>query len=108
MGQQDLQAFLEDAFDSIQPTSPAIGQGQVDPNYTVAADVSDRGGLAAELVRLIQDHTPDVASPQGHIIRLPMRYPLLDKYLSSITLRRDRGLGSWVQVEPSGGPLGIP
>lgn len=105
MRERSLEAFLEDAFSRIRPTSAAVGRVIVDPDYATSADDLDLNGLADALVRCIQERTPDPAalsSPQGYDIEIPANYPLLKKYLHKITLYRDAGIGSWVQVEPSG------
>jgi hypothetical protein len=105
MGQRSLEAFLEDAFGRIQPTSTTIGRVMVDPNYATTADDTDLGRLADELVHCIREHTPHptaLRSPQGHDISIPANHPLLKKYLHKITLYQDAGIGSWVQVAPPG------
>jgi hypothetical protein len=103
MRQQDLEAFLEGIFGAVQAPSAAVGLVMVHPNYAVTSDDSDPSGVADDLVRCIQEQTPDadaLGSAQGHDIWIYVNYPLLQKYVDAITLYRDTKIGSWVQVAP--------
>ena len=105
MGQRDIQAFLEDAFESVQrPRSSAVGGVTVEPNDAAILHEGERVGLAEELFRCILRETAnpvvDLKSPQGHNIPL---YPLLNKYLRAITLHGNATKGPWVRVLPTGG-----
>lgn len=105
VGQRNVEAFLEDAFDKIQPISEEIGRVMIAPNYTVTADELDHNGLSDELARCIRQHKPDLTalrSPQGDDIPISQEYPLLRKYVRTITLYKEAGIGSWVQIEPPG------
>ena len=106
MGQRSMEAFLEEAFGVLQPTSEAIGRVLVHPKYI---DESEIAGLRNELVRCIRRATMadiDLSSPQGYDLRISADYPLLSKYLEVITLLREGSpIGSWVQVEPPGSAL---
>src|ERR1035438_5580874 len=98
MDQRSIEAFLEDAFGSVEATSTAVGRVIVDPNDSVISDESERAGLADELVRSIQEETAkpiNVNSPQGHDIQPSDSYPLLKKYLRGITIYGVKGIGSW-------------
>lgn len=100
-----LDFFLECALESVQPTSPEIGRVVVEPDYDVSPVEADGRGLAEELIQCIKEQTPDSAamtSREGFAIEIPERYPLLRKYIRSITLHRDRAEGAWVEVEPPG------
>ncbi len=58
-----------------------------------------------ELIQCIREQSPDaaaIASREGFAIEIPDRYPLLRKYIRSITLHQDRAEGAWVEVEPPG------
>lgn len=106
MSQRSIEAFLEDAFGTIQATSAAVGRVLVGPNDAVTSDESDRAGLADELVRCIREETAKpikLNSELGHEIQISDSYPLLKKYLRDITIYGDVRIGSWVQVKPSGG-----
>lgn len=100
-----LEFFLEDAFKSIQPTSPQIGRVVVEPDYDVSPVPQDRGELSHQLTRFLQEQSPDlaaVASPRGYEIRIPRKYRVLAKYLRQITLHGERVSGPWVEVAPPG------
>lgn len=100
-----LDFFLECAFESVQPTSPEIGRVVVEPDYDVSPVEEDAGALAEELIRCVGEQSPDsaaIGSREGFAIQIPERYPLLRKYIRSITLHHDRAEGPWVEVEPPG------
>ena len=100
-----LDFFLEDAFKSVQPTSPQIGRVVVDPDYDVSPDPRDRDQLAKELVQCIQEHVPDtteLASPQGFEINVTKSFQILAKYILHITLHREPAEQPWVEVAPPG------
>jgi hypothetical protein len=107
MEPRSLEAFIEDAFGGVQPTSTAISRVAVDPNYTAIADELELSRLAHELVRCIRAKTPNLSalrSPQGHDIPISDNYPMLRKYLRTITLYGEVVIGPWVQVEPPESP----
>lgn len=100
-----LEFFLEDAFNSVRPTSAEVGRVVVEPDYDVSPDEQERDELANELVRCIQDHSPKaigVASPQGVELAVPSKYPVLAKYVRSITLYQAPAEFPWVEVAPPG------
>jgi hypothetical protein len=100
-----LEFFLEQAFESVTPTSPGIGRVVVEPDYEVSPADRDAGGLAQQLRELLDGQSPDaaaLASSQGYEVAVPREKPLLRKYLRSITLHRDRVEGAWVEVAPPG------
>ncbi len=104
---QSVEAFLEDTFGSVQPTSDAIGGVTVDPNEAVQINEAEAKDLAGELTRCIRDSTGASIPAQGYYIEPSEKsYPLLKKYLQSITLHRDAAISSWVQVLPPGGAIG--
>jgi hypothetical protein len=103
MANRSIEAFLEDAFGAIIQQSMSVGRVIVDPREEVVPNETDLAGLKDELVSCIQEKAETSAklnSPQGYDIPLSADYPLLKKYLRAVTLYRDRGLGSWVQVLP--------
>ena len=98
-----LEFFLEQAFDSVEPTSSEIGRVVVEPDYDVSPADQDASGLARELRELVSRQAPDpaaLASPQGCPVTIPGDRRLLGKYLRSITLHQDRVEGSWIEVAP--------
>jgi hypothetical protein len=100
-----LEFFLEEAFRSVRPTSPHIGRVVVEPDYDVSPDTLERDQLADELARCIQEQSPnetDLASLQGWELKIPAKYPLLTKYLRSITLHQTPNERPWVEVAPPG------
>ena len=100
-----LEFFLEEAFRSVRPTSPDIGRVVVEPDYDISPDKKERDQLADELVRCIQEESPlatDLASPQGWELKVPKNYPVLAKYLRSITLHQAPAEQPWVEVAPPG------
>ena len=106
MSQRTIEAFLVDAFATIEATSTAVGRVLVGPNDDATSDESDCAGLADELVRCIREETAksiNLNSPLGHEIQLSDSYPLLKKYLRGVTIYGDVRNESWVQVKPSGG-----
>jgi len=100
-----LDAFLEDALESVQPTSPGIGRVVVEPDYNISPLESDAPTLAQQLRELIQRQSPDaaaLASPEGYEVNISGDCSILAKYIRSITLHQDRVEGSWVEVAPPG------
>lgn len=54
---RSIEAFLEEAFGSVEPTSSRIGRVAVDPNYHTVVEEMDHDGLAGELVACIRQAT---------------------------------------------------
>jgi hypothetical protein len=101
----DLEQFLEDAFASVQPSSPAIGRVVVEPDYDVAPDPKDAGNLASELVQCLREAKIDktaLASHEGFEIQIPSAYRLLHRYVRSVTLHANTIEGEWIEVAPPG------
>jgi hypothetical protein len=100
-----LEFFLEEAFRSVRPTSSQIGRVVIEPDYDISPDQQERDQLADELVRCIQEQSPnatDLVSPQGWELKIPTKYPLLTKYLRSVTLHQAPTERPWVEVAPPG------
>lgn len=100
-----LEAFLEDALESVQPISSGIGRVVVEPDYNNSPLESDGPVLAQQLRELIQRQSPDaasLASSEGYEVDIPSECRILAKYIRSITLHQDRVEGSWVEVAPPG------
>jgi hypothetical protein len=100
-----LDFFLECALGPVQPTSPEIGRVVVEPDYDVSPVQADAVPLAEELTRCIREQSADsaaLATREGFAVDIPERYPLLRKYIRSITLHQDRAEGAWVEVAPPG------
>jgi hypothetical protein len=100
-----LEFFLEEAFSAVSPISPQIGRVVVEPDYDISPDQQERDQLVDELVRCIQEQSPnatDLASRHGWELKVPKNYPLLGKYLRSITLHQSPAERPWVEVAPPG------
>ncbi|SRR5579875_1489535 len=98
----ELEAFLEKAFASVQPTSPGIGRVVVEPDYNAEPDAKDAHRLAGELVQQLRQVSLDknaIASHQGQTVETS---GLLRKYIRRITLHADTVEGDWVEVAPPG------
>ncbi len=101
----DLETFLQDAFQSVQPTSAAIGRVVIEPDYDIDPATSDATRLPGELMQYLGQQSPDaaaLASHEGFELTVPPGFPLLAKYIRSITLHGDKLDGSWVEVAPPG------
>lgn len=101
----EIETFLDDAFGSIEPTSPAIGRVVVEPDYEISPTSADAAGLASELLECLREQAPaglGLTSQEGVKVPIPGRYGLLTKYLRSITLHSDKLDGAWVEVAPPG------
>ena len=92
----DLEFFLEDALDSIQPSIPGIGRVIVEPDYDAEPDESEKEALRSAFVEFIQVH------PASGEIGIPAGQGVLSKYLRRVTLKREPLQGSWVEVAPPG------
>jgi hypothetical protein len=100
-----LEFFLEDAFGSVQPSSPTIGRVVVEPDYDRSPDPQDRESLASQLAECIQRESPsarELTSVQGFEIKTLKQYSTLSKYLRSITLHKAPSERPWVAVAPPG------
>lgn len=102
----ELDVFLNEAFQSVQPTSPGIGRVVVVPDFEMTANPQDRDKLRDELTRLLREQSPDppeLETPDGLDIQISNNYGLLAKYVRSITLHQDPPAeGAWVEVAPPG------
>jgi hypothetical protein len=101
----ELEDFLESAFDSIQPTSSAIGRVVVEPDYDVQPDPSCASHITQQLLDCIRNQplTADrLAARDGLEATIGPEYKLLRKYLRRITLHADPVEGSWIEVAPPG------
>ncbi len=102
----ELDVFLNEAFQFVQPTSPDIGRVVVVPDFEATANPQDRDKLTDEFTRLLREQSPDpaaVVSADGLDIQMSNNYGLLAKYVRSITLHGDPPAeGSWVEVAPPG------
>ena len=92
----DLEFFLEEAFDGIQPVIPGIGRVVVEPDYDAAPAAADKEKLTAELIELLKDH------PEPAEFDVPAGLSTLAKYIRRVTLRSDSLEGPWVEVAPPG------
>src|SRR5581483_96363 len=101
----EIEIWLEQALESVRPTSDKIGRVVVEPDYNVGLAEQDARPLAGELEQYLRKHTLDekaLASHEGFEIEIPHAYPLLAKYIRRITLHRDKADGAWVEVAPPG------
>lgn len=92
----DLEFFLEDAFDPIQPSVPGIGRVIVEPDYDAEPDASEAEALRSELIEFVQGH------PASGDVKVPAGHGVLSKYVRRLTLKKDALHGSWVEVAPPG------
>jgi hypothetical protein len=92
----DLEFFLEDVFDSIQPAIPGIGRVIVEPDYDAEPDDSEKDALRSELIQFIEGH------PASGEVGVPAGQGVLSKYVRRVTLKRDKLQGAWVEVAPPG------
>jgi hypothetical protein len=100
-----LEFFLEDAFSSLRPTSPQVGRVVIEPDYDISPDEQERDAVVNELVSCIQEHSPkatELASSEGWKLTVPSKYPVLAKYVRSITLHQAPTECPWVEVAPPG------
>ncbi len=102
----DLELFLEEAFQSVQQTSPEIGRVVVEPDYDVAPDPQDSGQLASELLQCLCVKRTLTAKhlqrAEGYDVEIPGAYRVLRKYIRRVTLHADTVEGEWVEVAPPG------
>ena len=100
----DLEPFLENAFQSVEPTSTDIGRVVLEPDYDVEPSPDDAAGLPRELIQCLRDQPPDaaLASHDGYVLEIPPHCALLKKYLRTITLHGNKLDGSWVEIAPPG------
>jgi hypothetical protein len=101
----DLEFFLEEAFQSVSPTSSEIGRVVVQPDYEVAPDPKDSGHLASELLQCLRDMTlvpAALKSRDGQSLDISGPSRLLRKYVRGITLHADAVEGDWIEVAPPG------
>ena len=101
----DLGSFFDRAFESVQPALPDVGRVVVEPDYDSSPADQDAAQLAAELTQLLREQSPEptaLASHDGFDVHIPDRYPIVAKYIRSITLHQDRAEGPWIEVAPPG------
>jgi hypothetical protein len=101
----ETETFLDNAFRSIQPTSPEIGRVVVEPDYEVSPSEGDATGLQSELLESLREQSLDpaaLASHDGFELKISSRYVLLTKYIRRVTLHQDKLDGSWVEIAPPG------
>ena len=101
----NLEFFLERAFEPVQPTSSEIGRVVVEPDYDRSPVQADARPLVDELTQCLREQSPDpvaLKSHEGFEVEISNKYPLLSKYVRSITLHQDRTEGPWVEIAPPG------
>ena len=92
-----LEFYLESIFDSIEPTSDAIGRVVVEPDYDVEECDEDRDRLREELVAFVREQRVET-----HEAKPSEKYAVLRRYVRNVSLHRDRIQGPWVEVAPPG------
>ena len=95
----ELESFLDEAFKPVQPLWKDVGRVVVDPDYEAEETEEDSPKLAAELTKFLREQTPN---PDGQEISIPNGYPLLKKYLRSVSLHPEHLDDCWVEVVPPG------
>lgn len=101
----DDETFLQNAFQSIEPTSTSVGRVVIEPDYDVDPSQADAAGLPGELIQCLREQVPDpvaLASHEGFELTIPASCPLLTKYIRKITLHQNKLDGPWVEVAPPG------
>ena len=92
----DLEFFLEEVFNDVQPAVPGIGRVVVEPDYDATPSAGDKERLIEELLDFIKDH------PEHEDHAVPPGLKVLAKYIRRVTLRSDTVEGPWVEVAPPG------
>jgi hypothetical protein len=92
----DLEFFLEEAFDDIEPAIPGVGRVVVEPDYDAAPAAADKTKLTEELLDFVKDH------PEPGELAVPPGLKVLAKYIRRVQLRKDSLDGPWVEVAPPG------
>lgn len=98
----ELEFFLENAFTSVQRTSPDIGRVVIEPDYDAAPDAKDAGRLASALVARLREVPVNKDAIAGHEGQAVDPSGLLQKYIRRITLHGDTVEGDWIEVAPPG------
>ena len=101
----ELESFLDEAFKSIQPLWKEVGRVVVEPDYEAEHGPQDGPKVAQELAELLNEQSPEpaaVGSHDGQEIQISDRYPLIAKFIRSITLHHEHLEGSWIEVAPPG------
>jgi|SRR3954464_15049183 hypothetical protein len=101
----DLEIFLQDVFNEVQSSSPAIGRVVVEPDYESGSTDADPEELRRELARLLSMQHPDVpalATHPGIEVQISGVYPELAKCVRRIFLHGDKAEGPWIEVAPPG------
>jgi hypothetical protein len=92
----DLEIFLEEAFQEVQPAVPGVGRVVVEPDYDVTPAPADKALLGHELLELVKSH-----SGPGEV-KVPANLKTLARYIRCVSLLRDPLEGPWVEVVPPG------
>jgi hypothetical protein len=101
----DLEFFLEQTFDPVEPTSPEIGRVIVEPDYETSYDAAEATSLRKQLIACLAAQSPkakDLSAPGGYEVHSMNKYPVLAKYIRRITLHKDTVEGPWIEVAPPG------
>jgi|SRR5579875_1033932 len=94
----ELEFFLEDAFESVQPVLEGVGRVVFEPNYETDFAAQDAAPLANELTELLRRQSPG----EGVEVAIPRECALLSRYAQRITLHQDGADGAWIEVAPPG------
>ena len=101
----DLETYLDEVFESVQPTSPDIGRVVLQPNYEDGPLSGDAEQLRVELVQLLKAQKPGLVgleSHQGVEVSVPGQYQTLGKFVRTVTLHANHLEGPWVEIAPAG------
>ena len=96
--------MLEEALESIQPVSTAVGRVAVEPDYESGLTAADVPQIKAELEKLLnslQLAPEDIASHDGQDVKFS-ESPMLSRFVRKISLHGGEADKPWVEVVPPG------
>ena len=96
-----LGGALQTALESVKSNLAQVGFVDVVLNCGVWLDASEISKLLEQFEQCVGEQTPDpysLRSPQGFQVAVSEEYPLVKKYLKSMTLHGETQTGAWVQA----------
>lgn len=100
----EIEPMLEEAFESIQPVSTAVGRVAVEPDYESGLSADDVPQIKAELEKLLQCvqlSAGAIASHDGQDVSFTTS-PTLMRFVRKISLHGGEADKPWVEVVPPG------
>lgn len=101
----DLEAFLQEAFGSVQRGNSLIPRIAVEPDYESGTTDADPEKLRAQLMQLLAEQhveTKQLPSHEGVEVNIPSKYTELAKAVRRLFLHGDKEDGPWIEVIPPG------